>query len=71
MSSRRRVSIRVEHLVLIEPRPEPAFFVDWRCRLCSKKGYAVDTSAALDDFAEHLREHHRGSGGHVRRRGST
>lgn len=69
MSGRRRVSIRIEHLVAIAERPEPAFFVDWRCRLCTTvKGYAVDTAAALDEFAEHLREVHRASGGHVRRR---
>lgn len=68
MTGRRRVSIRIEYLVVIKPRPEPAFFVDWRCRLCPHKGYAVDSAAALDEFADHLRDTHRASGGHIRRR---
>jgi hypothetical protein len=68
MTGRRRVSIRIEYLVRIKERPEPAFFTDWACRLCPKTGYAVDSSAALDECADHLRESHRASGGRIRRR---
>lgn len=32
MNTRRRVFIRIEYLVEIKSRPEPAFFADWRCR---------------------------------------
>jgi len=70
MTGRRRVSIRIEQLVSITQWPAPAFFCDWRCQIrpCGAKGHAIDTTAALNEFADHLRDSHRASGGRVRRR---
>lgn len=66
MTRRRRVSIRIEHLVTVHERQWPAFFVDWRCRLCHHAGHAIDRTAALDECVEHLAQEHRASGGYRR-----
>lgn len=68
MTRRRVVQIRIEQLVDIHQRPEPAFFVDFRCRLCRKPGHALDTTTALDEFARHLTEVHRATGGYRRKK---
>ena len=65
--SRRRVSIRIEQLVHIHERRQPAFFTDWDCRLCPAQGCNIDRTAALDTFADHLAKEHRASGGYIRR----
>lgn len=68
MTQRRRVSIRIEQLVDVHERRQPAFFVDWRCKLCRLAAMALDRTAALDEFARHLTDAHRASGGHRRRK---
>lgn len=65
---RQVVFIRIEQLVDVHERREPAFFVDWRCRLCRLSAMALDRTAALNEAADHLQDAHRAHGGRIRRK---
>ncbi|MGH4011550.1 MAG: hypothetical protein ACRDTH_25860 [Pseudonocardiaceae bacterium] len=68
MTRRQVVFIRIEQLLDIHERRQPAFFVDWRCRLCRFNAGALDRTAALDAAATHLHDAHRAHGGRMRRK---
>lgn len=68
MTQRKAVRLPIDQLVEIHERREPAFFVDWSCRLCPHRTAAVDRTTALNAAADHMHTAHRAHGGHHVRR---